>query len=130
MEAYDGIPENAAMVSAAGAKAVIHSDSGVGIQRLNQEAAKAMHSGRRAGLKITEDEALRWITINPAWALGIDDQVGTLEVGKRADIVVWDKRVFSVYGRARWVFVDGVLRFDRTRSKPWSDFLVGQEVAP
>ena len=87
-EAYDGIRENAAMVSAAGARAIIHSDSATGIQRLNQEAAKAMYAGRRAGIEISDDEALRWITRNPAWALGIESETGSIEAGKVADLVV------------------------------------------
>jgi len=131
MEAYDGVLENAAMVAAAGGRAIIHSDSSVGIQRLNQEAAKALYTGQRAGLNVSEDDALTWITTNPAWALGIQDDVGSLSVGKRADVAVWDGSPFSVYSSVRWVFVDGGLRFDRERrSTPWSDFLLGREVQP
>ncbi len=131
LEAYDGIQENAAMVSAAGARAIIHSDSGRGIQRLNQEAAKALYHGQRAGIAVDENDALRWITANPAWALGIDGEVGTLEAGKRADIVVWNGSPFSVYTSARWVFVDGVLRYSKdSNDPPWSDFQLGQEVEP
>jgi len=126
LEAYDAIPESAAMLAAAGGTAVIHSDSAVGIQRLNQEAAKAWHSGLHAGIKLSRDEALRWITRNPAWVLGIDDQTGSLEVGKRADVVVWDGDPFSVYTGARWVFVGGVLRFDSNDTRQWSDFELGQ----
>ena len=66
----------------------------------------------------------------PAWALGIDDQTGSLEVGKRGDIAVWDAHPFSVYAKARWVFVDGILRFDAQRPQVWSDFQIGQEVTP
>jgi len=124
-EAWDGIPENAALVARAGGRAVIHSDSSMGIQRLNQEAGKALAFGRRAGLDHTDDEGLRWITANPAWALGILDEVGTIEVGKRADIVVWSAHPFSVYAKARFVFVDGQLRFADSRGLlPWSDFEV------
>ena len=131
IEMYDGIPENAALVHDAGARAIIHSDSALDIQRLNQETAKAYHSGKRAGLKLSENDALRWVTANPAWALGIDAEVGTLEAGKRADIVIWDKHPFSVYSKARWVFVDGRLRFDRDRrGLPWSDYELGQDVQP
>ena len=69
-----------------------------------------------------------WITANPAWALGIEDEVGTLSAGKRADVVVWDKHPFGVYASARWVFVDGVLRYDKdSAGAPWSDFELGQE---
>ena len=130
LEAWDGIPENAAMLSEAGAMAVIHSDSAEGIQRLNQEAAKAMAAGERAGIPVDDDTALAWITLNAAWTVGIDDQVGSLEPGKRADVVIWDAHPFSVYASAEKVFIDGILRYDRARSQrpgsePWSDFELG-----
>ncbi len=112
-EAMDGIPENAALLQTAGARTIIHSDSGEGIQRLNQEAAKAMYAGRRAGLDISRNDALRWITAVPAWALGIDDVTGTLEVGKAADVVVWSGDPFSVYTRAEKVYNEGALVYDR-----------------
>ena len=99
-----------------------------GIQRLNQEAAKALAAGIAAGVSITEDDAIRWITVQPAWALGVDSKTGTLEVGKDADVVLWDKNPFSVYASAEKVWVDGVLVHDKTVAKPpWSDFEVGQE---
>ncbi|MEQ1565063.1 MAG: amidohydrolase family protein [Myxococcota bacterium] len=126
LEAYDAVPEGAAMLASAGGRAVIHSDSGVGIQRLNQEAAKAWSAGNHAGFEVSEDQALRWITANPAWVLGIEGQTGTIEPGKRADLVVWDRHPFSVYARAELVFVDGALRFDRARPVVWSDFSLGQ----
>jgi imidazolonepropionase-like amidohydrolase len=130
-EAYDAIPEGAALLTEAGARAVIHSDSAIGIQRLNQEAAKALAAGRASGVALTDDQALRWITANAAWALGIDDQTGTLEPGKRADVVVWSAHPFSVYARADLVFVDGALRWDADRPQVWSDVLTGQAlVAP
>lgn len=128
LEAYDGILENAALLDEAGARAIIHSDSAIGIQRLNQEAAKAYYAGVAAGVDISEDDALGWITIQPAWALGIDHLTGSLEPGKRADIVVWDAHPFSVKARARWVFVEGVLRWDKDRPQVWSDFQLGREV--
>jgi imidazolonepropionase-like amidohydrolase len=124
-ESWDGIPENAAMVTRAGARAVIHSDSEIGIQRLNQEAAKAMASGNAAGFAVSDDDALRWITANAAWTLGIDADVGTLSVGKRADVVIWDRTPFSVYASAQTVFVDGVPRYDRSSPGLWSDFSTG-----
>ncbi len=131
LEAYDAIAENAAFVSEAGGRAVIHSDSSRGIQRLNQEAGKALAAGKRAGVKLGEDEALRWITANPAWTLGIEDEVGTLSLGKRADVVVWDADPLSVYASADLVFIDGALRYDRQRpGTPWSDFELGQDVQP
>jgi imidazolonepropionase-like amidohydrolase len=132
MEAFDGIQENAALVTQAGGRAVIHSDSESGIQRLNQEAAKAMWAGRRAGIPITRDQALRWITANPAWVLGIDSLVGTLEVGKNADVVVWSGDPFSVYSRAEQVYIDGALIYDRNDSSTWwrTDFELGNVPVP
>ena len=132
MEAYDGIRENIAMVDAAGACATVHSDDPIGIQRLNQEAAKAMAAGWRAGIDIPRERAIRWITANPARALGVDDRVGTLENGKDADVVVWSGDPFSVYTHADLVYIDGVLRYDRAHppQRPDSDFklgLLGQE---
>jgi imidazolonepropionase-like amidohydrolase len=131
-EAMDGIQENAALLQQAGARAIIHSDSPSGIQRLNQEAAKAMFAGRRAGIAVTRDEALRWITANPAWALGIDSLVGALEPGKMADVVLWSGDPFSVYSQALQVYNDGWLVFDRddpTR-RPRTDFELWQVPAP
>jgi imidazolonepropionase-like amidohydrolase len=128
MEAYDGIPENAGLVHESGGRAVIHSDSPEGIQRLNQEAAKALASARRAGVAVTEDDAIRWITINAAWTLGVDDDTGSLEVGKDADVVLWSQNPFSVYAVAERVWIDGAPRFARGGPR-WSDFEVGQDAA-
>jgi len=124
-EALDGIRENAALLTQAGARAIIHSDSAHGIQRLNQEAAKAMFAGRRAGLTVTDDQALRWITANPAWALGVADQTGTLEPGKLADLVVWSGDPFSVYSVAEQVFIAGELVYARGKLEPRTDFELG-----
>ncbi|MDZ4865187.1 MAG: amidohydrolase [Gemmatimonadota bacterium] len=128
MESFDGIPENAALIQQAGARAIIHSDSPEGIQRLNQEAAKAMYSGNRAGIPVTREQALRWITANPAWALGIDSVTGTLEPGKAADVVLWSGDPFSIYSRAEQVYNDGWLVFDRNdpARQLKTDFNLGQ----
>ena len=127
MEAFDGVQQNAALVTHSGGRVVIHSDSESGIQRLNQEMAKAMWAGIHAGIPITRDQALRWITVNPAWVLGIDSLVGTLEVGKNADVVVWNGDPFSVYARAEQVFIDGALVYDRGNPATWwrTDFELG-----
>jgi imidazolonepropionase-like amidohydrolase len=127
MEAIDFVHANVALVHQAGARAIVHSDDPVGIQRLNQEAAKALAAGRRAGLETEEDEALRWITANAAWALGLEREIGTLEVGKHADVVIWSANPFSVYARADQVFIDGALVFDRfdPALQPTTDFEVG-----
>lgn len=128
MEAYDNVTENAALLQQAGARTIIHSDSPDGIQRLNQDAAKAMYAGRRAGITVTRDQALRWITANPAWAIGVDQVTGTLEVGKAADVVLWSGDPFSVYGKAEKVYNEGWLvfdRLDRAHQYP-TDFNLGQ----
>jgi len=126
-EAMDGIYENAALLQQAGARAIIHSDDPGGIQRLNQEAAKAMYHGRRAGIPVTRDQALRWFTANPAWALGLDSIVGTLEPGKMADVVIWSADPLSVYAQAVQVYNDGWLVYDRADPlhQPKTDFMLG-----
>jgi imidazolonepropionase-like amidohydrolase len=129
LEAYDAIWENLAFVDApANGCAIVHSDSDEGIQRLNQEAAKAMVRGQRAGLAIPPERAIRWVTSNAARSLGIDGRVGTLEPGKLADVVLWDRDPFSVYAHAERVYVDGALIYDRAApsATPRSDFLLGQ----
>ena len=127
MEAFDGIRENAALVHAAGGCAVIHSDSAVGIQRLNQEAAKAMAAGNRIGLRLREEEAIRWLTIHPAKSIGVGERTGSLEPGKMADVVVWSGNPFSVYSHAERVYIDGALIYDRNDEthQPASDFSLG-----
>ena len=131
-EAMDGIKENAALLQEAGVRLNIHSDSPSGIQRLNQEAAKAMYAGSRAGIPVTRDQALRWITANPAWALGLDSIIGSLEPGKMADVVVWSGDPFSVYAKAVQVYNDGWLVYDRgdATHQPRTDFELGQVPPP
>jgi imidazolonepropionase-like amidohydrolase len=127
IEAHDAIPQNAGLVDTAGGRAVIHSDSSHGVQRLNQEAAKAYYAAIDQGLEISENEALRWITAHAAWTLGVEDVTGTLEAGKRADVVLWSGHPFRIYTRAEKVWVEGVREFDRSEDpRPWSDFEVGQ----
>lgn len=128
-EAYDMTIANVAIVDQArdaSGCAIVHSDSASGIQRLNQEAAKALAAGNRAGFNISEARAMTWITHNPAKAAGILDQTGTLEVGKNADVVIWDGNPFSVYTKADKVYVDGALTFDKaTQFMPHTDFDLG-----
>ena len=77
-------------------------------------------------MTLQDDDAVRWLTANPAWVLGIDDHVGTIDVHKRADIVVWSESPLSIYARAQLVYIDGQLVFDETHAgAPWSDFELG-----
>lgn len=125
LEAFDGISENVALLHRAGAMPIIHSDSSREVRRLQHEAAKAMAAGRRVGIAISEDEALKWFTANAAWALGVEQQTGTLEVGKDADVVLWSGNPFSIYSLAQQVFIDGERVFDRAKPPRLSDFELG-----
>jgi imidazolonepropionase-like amidohydrolase len=110
IEAYDAIPYNAAIMTRAGVVVSMNSDSDERARRLNIEAAKAMHWG-----ELTEEQALKLITLNPAIQLGIQDRVGSIEVGKDADLAIWNSHPFSVYARVDTTFVDGTVFFDRAQ---------------
>jgi len=107
---------------------MIHSDSDLGIQRLNQEVAKALSDGRRMGLDISDADAVAWFTSRPAEALGIGDETGSIEDGKRADLVIWSAHPFSSYALADNVYIDGALMFDRNDPdrRTIRDFMLGQ----
>ena len=128
MESYDGIQENAAFLQREGACVVIHSDDANGIQRLNQEAAKAQAAGKRVGIEIPDATVIGWITLNAARAMGIDAQTGSLESGKMADVVLWNGDPLSVYSRPEKVWIDGALMYDAMdrKRRPVSDFELGQ----
>ncbi|HET9426339.1 MAG TPA: amidohydrolase [Gemmatimonadaceae bacterium] len=132
MEALDGIKANLAILHAAGARAIVHSDDPSGSQRLTQEAAKGMAAGKAAGIDVTEADAIKWVTINAAWALGLDDRIGSLAAGKNADVVLWSGNPFSVYSRAEKVWVDGAMLFDRldTTNRWRTDFELGYVARP
>lgn len=108
IEAYDAIPYNMAIMARKGVLASVNSDSADTIRRLNTEAAKTMKYGG-----LTEEEALKLVTINPAIHLKVDKYVGSLEPGKDADFVIWDKHPLSSYARAQQVYIDGIKYFDR-----------------
>ena len=130
MEAYDMIEENVAMVDAVkNSCAIIHSDSGTTIQRLNQEAGKVLYRANENGFELKAKDAIKWITLNAAKSLGINDSTGSIEVGKKADVVLWNGNPFSVYAQAEQVFIDGAKVYDRVDEKyqAKSDFLLGQE---
>jgi len=128
MESYDAIDENISLVHNAGACAIVHSDDENGIQRLNQEAAKAIAAGRRIGMNVPDELAWTWLSYNPAKALGIDKATGSLKPGKMADVVLWNGNPFSVYTRPDRVWIDGALMYDAAdpKRRPVSDFELGQ----
>ena len=109
MEAYDGIPHNAALVKAAGVPVAIHSDSSNQIQRLNVQAAKTLRYG------MSESDALITITLDPARMLGIEDKVGSIEVGKDADLAIFNGHPLDIYSLNVATWIDGVQVYDRTK---------------
>ena len=112
VEAYDAIPYNAAIMTEKGVTVSINSDSGEEIRHLNQEAAKAMKWGG-----LSEDEALKLVTLNPARQLQIDDRVGSIEVGKDADLAIFSAHPLSIYAVVEQTFIDGQLYFDREHDR-------------
>ncbi len=117
IEVKDAIPQNAAIMSAQGVTVSINSDDAEMARRLNQEAAKSVQYG---GMK--EEEAWKMVTLNPAKLLRVDDRVGSIRVGKDADLVLWNDNPLSVYARAEQTWVDGILFFDRAddaRRRGW-----------
>ncbi len=107
-EAWDGIPWNAAISAHKGVRVALKSDSEDLTRRLNQDAGKAIHYG------LTEEEALKAITLNPAWIIGVDDRVGSIDVGKDADITIWNSYPLSSAALVDKVLIDGDLFFDRS----------------
>ena len=108
-EAWDGIPWNAAICLRKGVRVALKSDSEDVTRRLNQEAGKIMHYGN-----ISEDDALKMITLNPAWIIGVDDRVGSLDVGKDADITIWNSYPLSSTALVDKAIIDGDVYFDRS----------------
>jgi imidazolonepropionase-like amidohydrolase len=108
-EAWDAIPWNAVLSLRKGVRVAIKSDSDNFARRLNQEAAKTVRYGGA-----TEEEALRMITLNPAWIIGVEDRVGSIDVGKDADLVIWEGQPLSSYGVPDKVLIDGEVYFDRS----------------
>jgi imidazolonepropionase-like amidohydrolase len=108
VEAYDAIPYNAALMTERGVLTCINSDSDEEMRHLNQEAAKTMKWGG-----MSEEEALKLVTLNPAILLGIDDRVGSIEVGKDADLVIFNNHPLSVYSVVEKTLIDGQVYFDR-----------------
>jgi len=112
MEVEDAIPYNAAIMQKVGLTVAINSDDAEMARRLNQEAAKIVKYGG-----VTEEEALKMVTLNPAIMLHVDDKVGSLRVGKDADVVLWSDHPLSIYAKSLYTIVDGTVYFDRTRDE-------------
>ncbi len=108
MEAYDAIPYNAALMTERGVIVSVNSDDAEEARHLNQEAAKSMKYGG-----LSANDALKLVTINPAIQLGIDNRVGSLEVGKDADIAIFNHDPLSVYAVVQKTIIDGQIYFDR-----------------
>jgi len=111
VEAADAVPHNMAIMSAAGVTVSVNSDSGERIRRLYQEAAMGMKYGG-----MSENDALKMVTLNPAKQLGVDGRVGTIEVGKDADIAIFNGHPFAPASRVEKTLVDGRVLFDRTNA--------------
>lgn len=109
MEVVDAIPQNAAIMTKMGINTAINSDDAEMGRRLNQEAAKSIKYG------LTEEEALKMVTINPATMLHVQNQVGSIKVGKDADLVLWSDNPLSVYAVAQKTIVDGIIYYDHDR---------------
>jgi imidazolonepropionase-like amidohydrolase len=109
-EAYDAIPYNVALMVRNGVLTSVNSDSDELARHLNQDAAKSIKYGG-----LTEEEALRLCTINPAKQLRLDHRLGSIEVGKDADVVIWTAHPLSSYARVETTFIEGEVYFDRTR---------------
>lgn len=112
MEVEDAIPYNAAIMHRVGLNVAINSDDAEMARRLNQEAAKIVKYGG-----VTEEEALKMVTLNPAKMLHVEDRVGSLKAGKDADVVVWSDNPLSIYAKSLYTIVDGTVYFDRQKDE-------------
>ncbi|HET9745843.1 MAG TPA: amidohydrolase family protein [Chitinophagaceae bacterium] len=119
MEVEDAIPYNAAIMHRVGLNVAINSDDAEMARRLNQEAAKTIKYG-----DLSEEEAFKMVTLNPAKMLRVADRVGSLKVGKDADVVVWSDNPLSIYAKSLYTIVDGIVYFDRAKDadlQKWVD---------
>jgi len=112
MEVEDAIPYNAAIMQKVGLTVAINSDDAEMARRLNQEAAKIVKYGG-----VTEEEALKMVTLNPAKMLHVDDKVGSLKAGKDGDVVLWSDHPLSIYAKSLYTIVDGTIYFDRQKDE-------------
>ncbi|PKV50086.1 imidazolonepropionase-like amidohydrolase [Aquimarina sp. MAR_2010_214] len=111
-EVNDAIPYNAAIMHRQGVVTAINSDDGEMSRRLNQEAAKSVKYGG-----VSEEDALKFVTLNPAKLLHIDDRVGSIKIGKDADVVLWTDHPLSIYAKAEKTIIEGAVYFDLEKDK-------------
>ena len=131
MEAYDGIPENLALVTEAGARGVVHSDSPIAIQILNQSAAKALAAGRAAGVEDPRRRRPQVAHRQPGLGAGNRRPGGDARTGQARRCRGVERNPLSTYARAELVYIDGRLVFDRNHvGAPWSDFELGVRSMP
>ena len=112
VEVEDAIPYNAAIMQKVGLNVAINADDAEMARRLNQEAAKVVKYGG-----VTEEEALKMVTLNPAKMLHVDDRVGSIKVGKEGDVVLWSDHPLSIYAKSLYTIVDGTVYFDRAKDE-------------
>ncbi len=112
MEVKDAIPYNAAILHKMGVVTAINSDDAEMARRLNQEAAKTIKYGG-----ISEEDALKMVTLNPAKLLHIDNKVGSIKVGKDADLVLWSDNPLSIYAKVEKTLIDGIIYYDIEHDK-------------
>src|SRR5688572_11234968 len=112
MEVEDAIPYNACIMHRVGFNVAINSDDAEMARRLNQEAAKIVKYGG-----VSEEEALKMVTINPAKMLHVDSKVGSIKAGKDADVVLWSDHPLSIYAKSLYTIVDGTIYFDRVKDE-------------
>ena len=121
MEVQDAIPYNAAIMHRVGMNVAINSDDAEMARRLNQEAAKIVKYGG-----VSEEDALKMVTLNPAKMLRVDDRVGSLRSGKDGDVVVWNEHPLSIYAKPLYTIVDGIIYFDRAKDEQMQKIVDGE----
>jgi imidazolonepropionase-like amidohydrolase len=122
MEVQDAIPQNATIMNKMGINVAINSDDAEMARRLNQEAAKSIKYG-----DMSETDALKMVTINPATMLKIGDRTGSIKVGKDADIVIWSDHPLSIYAKAEKTIVDGIIYFDREKDTKQQQYIATEK---
>lgn len=122
MEVIDAIPYNPSIMSKMGINVAINSDDAEMARRLNQEAAKSIKYGG-----MSEEDALKMVTLNPAKMLHVDDRVGSIKTGKDADLVLWSDNPVSIYAKAEKTIVDGIVYFDREKDKQFRSHIAAEK---